>query len=148
MKESKYLLQREQLWELTRDYNLVVNAVLAASSDINEPFTEVRILTLRAYVEEVAYERASNEGTTLEDIDERASKIICSELTSMREFVEITPSEIRIGINSAFIDDKAISKALTMLAKVEVFTPGTRVEFEQPVQIYDNTKQTYTEQRH
>jgi hypothetical protein len=83
--------------------------------DVKEDELILHVITLQAY---------------LQEIDDKQNRA--------KEFVEITPNFVRVGIHCDLIDDETILKAIRMVSKLESFEIGTKVEFGELVNIYEN----------
>lgn len=104
----------------------------------NETVT-IHVVTLRAYLAELASTKAFDEGIDdFEKLATRVDELLTTELSDAKEFVEVTDNYIRVGINCNLIDDTAISQALEMVGQLESFKPGTTIQIGQLVHIYEN----------
>ena len=105
----------------------------------NDKTLQVHVITLKAYLAELALERALNEQIDdLMQVTNRIQQLLDTELTNAREFVEVTPDYVRVGINCDLIDDDAIMQAFRMMTKLPSFLPGTTIELGQLIQVYEN----------
>lgn len=107
-------------------------------SNDEEPFVDIKIVTLKAHLSSMAIDRALEGGATLKNINEKVDVILSTELSSAKEFIEVTPNEIRIGINCDLIDQDVITDVWELLSRQEDLSPGTRIELGQLVQVYEN----------
>ena len=127
----KRRLETQHLWN--------EGSVPEAYLQTEEETVQVHIVTLKAYLSEVATIRAFEEG--IEDFDRLATRVdelLTTELYATKEFVEVTDNFIRVGVNCELIDDNAISQALEMVGRLDSFKPGTMIEMGQLVHVYEN----------
>jgi hypothetical protein len=104
-----------------------------------EETVQVHVITLKAYLSELATTRAFDEGINdFEKLATRVDELLTTELSCAKEFVEVTHDFIRVGINCDLIDDTAISQALEMVGQLDSFNPGTMIQMGQLVHIYEN----------
>ena len=129
--ELKRRLEYQHLWN--------DGSIPDAYLQTEEQTVQVHVVTLKAYLSELAVERAFYEG--IEDLHRLATRVdelLTTELSDAKEFVEVTPDFIRVGINCDLIDDNVITKALQMVANLDSFKPGTTIQTGQLVHIYEN----------
>lgn len=107
-------------------------------SEGEEPFIEIQILTLKAYLSALAIDRAIERGATLTNLNEHVDSILSTELNSAKEFIEVSPDHIRVGINCDSIDDKVIADVWELLSRQKDLSPGTKIELGQLVQVYEH----------
>ena len=141
----KYLFSKGEL-KRRMDYNhlwnngeLILDRPKTPVDD--EPFVDIKIITLKAHLESLAVDKALEHGADLSDISEKVSTILINELNSAKEFIEVTPHYIRVGINCDMIDDKVIADVWELLSRQEDLSPGTKIELGQLVQVYENKVQ-------
>lgn len=103
-----------------------------------EPFVDIKIVTLKAHLSSLAIDRALERGATLKTINERVDAILNTELHSAKEFIEVTSNEIRVGINCDLIDQDVIANVWELLSRQKDLSPGTKIELGQLVQVYEN----------
>lgn len=103
-----------------------------------EPFVEIQIVTLKAHLSSVAIDRAIERGATLTNLSDKVDVILSTELSSAKEFIDVTPDRIRVGINRSVIDNDAIADVWEMLSRQTDLSPGTKIELGQLVQVYEN----------
>lgn len=104
-----------------------------------EETIQLHVITLKAYLSELATIRAFDEGiTNFKKLATRVDELLMTELNDAKEFVEVTPNYIRVGINCDLIDDSVISQALKMVGRLDSFKPGTMIQMGQLVHIYEN----------
>jgi hypothetical protein len=104
-----------------------------------EETVQVHIVTLKAYLSELATIKAFDEG--IDDFNKLATRVdelLTTELSDAKEFVEVTENFIRVGINCDLIDDNTISQALELVGRLDSFKPGTMVQMGQLVHVYEN----------
>lgn len=129
--ELKRRVQEQHLW----NEGTIPDAYLQSE----EATVQVHIVTLRAYLSELATDIALDEG--IDDFDvftARVDELLTTKLSDAKEFVEVTYDFIRVGINCNLIDDKAITQALRMVASLDSLEPGTMIQMGQLVHIYEN----------
>lgn len=123
------------------DHKLWNEGVVLDSPSVDEgdePFIEIRIVTLKAHLRSLAIDMAIDRGIEFNVLDESVSKILHTELTSVREFIEITEDYICVGVNCELIDDKVISDVWDLLSYYDELIPGTRFELGPMVHVYEN----------
>lgn len=103
-----------------------------------EPFIEIQIVTLKAHLSSIAIDRAIERGATLTNLNEKVDGILSTELNSAKEFIEVTPGHIRVGINCNLIDEDVIAHVWELLSQQEDLSPDTKIELGQLVQVYEN----------
>ncbi len=104
-----------------------------------EKTVTVHVITLRAYLSELATIKAFDEGIDdFEKLATRVDELLTTELSDAKEFVEVNDDYIRVGINCNLIDDTAISQALEMVGQLDSFKPGTTIQIGQLVHIYED----------
>jgi hypothetical protein len=104
-----------------------------------EETVQIHIITLRAYLSELATVRALDEG--IDDFGKltaRVDELLMTELNDAKEFVEVNDNFIRVGINCRLIDDNAVLQAFEMVGKLNSLKPGTMIEIGQLVHIYES----------
>lgn len=112
------------------------NGILPESEE--QP-VQLHIVTLRAYLSELATIRAFDEGIDeFEKLTTRVDELLTTELSDTREFVEVTHDFIRVGINCDKIDEDAVTQALEMVSRLTSLEPGIIVQLGQLVQVYEN----------
>lgn len=110
-----------------------------AYAQTEEETVQIHVITLRAYLSELASCRAFDEGINdFKKLTKRVDELLTTELSDAKEFVEVTENFIRVGINCNLIDDNAISQALEMVSQLDSFKPGTMVQIGQLVHVYEN----------
>jgi hypothetical protein len=137
----KYLFSRGELKRKAADHKLWNEGVILETPHVNEgdePFIEIQIITLKAYLQSQAIDLALERGASLATLDESVSKILTSELNTAKEFIEVTPDYIRVGINCDLIDDKVITDVWDLLSCYNNLVPGTKLELGQSVHVYEN----------
>lgn len=96
-------------------------------------------MTLRAYLAEIATLRAFDEGIDdLVKLTMRVDELLTTELSSTKEFVEVTDNFIRVGINCNLIDNRAVSQAFEMVSQLDSYNQGIIFQMGQLVQVYEN----------
>jgi hypothetical protein len=103
-----------------------------------EPFVEIQIVTLKAHLSSIAIDRAIERGATLTNLSDKVDVILSTELSSAKEFIDVTPERIRVGINRDLIDEDAIADVWELLSRQNDLSPGTKIELGQLVQVYEN----------
>ncbi len=103
-----------------------------------EPFVDIKIVTLKAHLESLAVDKALERGADLSNISDKVSAILKDELTTAKEFIEVRPNEICVGINCDVIDENVIADVWELLSRQPDLSPGTKIELGQLVQVYDN----------
>lgn len=140
----KYLFSRGELRRRMEISNLWNNGELRLEKpevpQEDEPFVEIQIITLKAYLESQAIDRALERGAVLANLAEKVERILVTELDTAKEFIEVTPNHIRVGINCELIDDIVISKVWDLLSRYDDLSPGTTIELGQLVQVYEKNK--------
>ncbi len=107
-----------------------------------EEMVQIQVVTLRAYLSELAMERAFDEGITeWFKLEARMNQLLMTELCTSKEFVKVTPDYIRVGVNCDWIDDEIISHALRLVSRLDNLSSGTMVEFGEMVTVYENEVQ-------
>ncbi len=139
----KYLFSRGELKRQTAEHKLWNEGVVLDTPDVDEgdePFIEIRIITLKAHKESQAIDLAMERGATLTNIDETVNKILCNEMISdMSEFIQVTKDFITVGVDVDLIDDTVISKVWDLLSRYDDLSPGTKIEL---VNVYDKTERS------
>ena len=128
-------MPRGTLRRLANQQNLLTDLTIYAESE-QERFSDVQVITLAQYQEELALEHALHETkicNAASDIDNRVNFLLKTEYTSANEFVSVETNNIRIGVDTEEIDDAAIDYALSLLMQIENFTPGQRFDFGEKV---------------
>lgn len=120
-----------------KSYNIdiITDAIFLAEAS-NDKFAEVNILTQKAHLTNIAMEGNSQILPNITKIQQLVEQELKNE--KLKDFVEITKNEIRVVIDCKLITDDIVAKAFKMLACIETFTPGTKIEFSKGSQIYDN----------
>lgn len=138
-------MPRGTLKRLASQKRLLADLTIFAELE-REEFSDVQIITLKQYVNELAHEQALAELDDLmffgkpEAIIERVNFLIETEYTSVKEFVLIEEDVIRIGVDRSEVNDAAVDYALSLLIQIENFNPGERFEFGDKVKINDVSK--------
>ena len=109
-------------------------------SEGDEPFIEIQIVTLKSYLSSMAIDRAIERGADLSTLGERVENILRTELNSTKEFIEVTPEHIRVGINCDLIDDEVIANVWELLSRQIDLSPGTKIELGQLVHVYEKNQ--------
>lgn len=138
----KYLFSRGELKRRMDVSHLWNNGELVLDkpevSQGEEPFVEIQIVTLKAHLSSIAIDRAIERGATLTNLSDRVDVILRTELSSAKEFIDVTPNRIRVGINRDVIDNDAIADVWELLSRQYDLSPGTKIELGQLVQVYEN----------
>lgn len=111
--------------------------ILDSPVDKEEPFVEIRIITLKAYLESKAIDLALEEGADLSNIDQRVRELLCTKMTNSREFIYVTADYIQVGVDVDLIDDVVISNVWELLSSYEDLTPGTTIKLGPLVHVYE-----------
>lgn len=85
-----------------------------------EPFTDIRIVTLRTHKEDVAFYNTLHYNSIQTNINVPSGN---------NEFIQIYEDSILIGLDRSSIDDDATNDAIALLFQLEDFTPGTTIEY-------------------
>ena len=121
---------------------------LDTPEDIEEPFVEIRITTLKAYLQSEAIDLALERGAELSNIGEKVEQILATELTASREFIHVTPEFIQVGVNVDLIDDSVISNVWDLLSRYDDLTPGTTIELGPLVPVYEKQNVSRSKRAH
>lgn len=70
-------------------------------------------------------------------VDQLAEDLFNEKYSHAKEFVEITESGIRVGLNAERIGDREIDRACMLLLEVDCFDPGTFLEFGEKINVTD-----------
>lgn len=128
-----------EISHLWNNGEVVLNKSEISTDD--EPLIEIQIVTLKAHLSSIAIDRAIERGATLTNLSEKVDVILRTELSSAKEFIEVTPEHIRVGINCNLIDDAVITNVWELLGRQTDLSPGTKIELGQLVQVYENKNQ-------
>lgn len=131
-----YLFSKGELRRRKEISNLWNNGELTLEVS-DEPSVEIRIVTLKAHLSSLAVDRALDRGASLTNIADKVREILSTELDSAKEFIEVTPECIRVGINCDLIDDDVIANVWELLGQQDDLSPGTKIELGQLVQVYE-----------
>ena len=129
------LVQRGELRRRAKQKNLLTNTVQIAES---EDFADVQVITLRQFLKERAYDKAWHECSCPNEVEGYARRLLHTEFTHAREFVDISKKGIQVGVNVSEIDDKAIDRAVALMVQSETLESGHKFEFGERVKVYDS----------
>lgn len=108
-------------------------------ADETDDLEDVRITTLKQWLRDRASEQAwRHHPVDVNSVDEIVERLLETEFVHAREFVEITGSEIIVGVNAPQINDHAINRAILMLIQLTKFDAGTRLEFGHNINVNDD----------
>lgn len=122
--------------------------ILDSPEDIEEPFIEIRITTLKAYLQSEAVDLALERGAELSNISEKVEKILSTEMTTSTEFIRVTPEFIQVGVNVDLIDDRVISNVWDLLSRYDDLRPGTTIKLGPLVHVYEKQKLSLPQRAH
>lgn len=131
------LFERGHIKRRSDDLNLVSSAVFAASINSQELWTDVHIVTLHEWALGLARDIASDNATTLDELTPLTNELATTKFNIQRQFVQVTPTSIIVGVDAPVIDDQAITCATLMLGSIEDFSIISSYCFGKPININD-----------
>jgi hypothetical protein len=136
----QYLATKGQLKQRIAEHKLWNWGIAPETiEDTGEKAIQINVITLKAYLAEVALGQALDEQIDdIKKVCDRASELLSTELTSAKQFVHVTNDYIQVGINCDLIDNEAIMLALKMVAQLPSLEPGTTIQIGEMVQVYEN----------
>ena len=110
--------------------NQLPDAVLLADAE-QEEFVDLEIITLNAYLKELAYDHAYHVAIDpdMSKVEAHANELLEYGIITAKEFVEVQKKKIRVAIDVEIVDDRAMDEAVLRLMELDEFTIGKRLEF-------------------
>lgn len=132
------MVPRGELKQKVQQKNLLIDAMeLAEQSD----YCDIRVVTLKQWLLEQAYDQAWRESSVPAEIERRAQELTTTKYSCGREFIRISTTGIEVCINVEEVNDKAIDRAIMLLSEIDNLTVEGTFNIGEEIRVYVTTHQ-------
>lgn len=129
------MVSKGELKQKAQQKSLLVDALSVAEPN---DYCDVRVVTLKQWLTEQAYDQAWLECSDITKIQQHADQLLSTKFSHGKEFIEISSSGIQVCIDSAEVDDHAIDRAIKLLSEIDNLTTDGKFELGEEITIQCN----------